>query len=92
MKKIYFGSNLKMYKGIKETEEYLKKLKENTGNISRENVELYGFIYCCDVLRQQQYNHRCSEYVLGRSGTVYGRNFTVHVGRTGGKTGDDRSF
>lgn len=57
MKKIYFGSNLKMYKGIKETEEYLKKLKENTGNISRENVELFIIpsytalstaVTCCD--------------------------------------------
>ena len=37
MKKLYFGSNLKMYKGIQETEKYLKKLEENTKNINRED-------------------------------------------------------
>ena len=37
MKKLYFGSNLKMYKGIQETEKYLKKLEENTKNINRKH-------------------------------------------------------
>ena len=41
MKKLYFGSNLKMYKGIQETEKYLKKLEENTKNINREEMELF---------------------------------------------------
>ena len=41
MKKLYFGSNLKMYKGVRETEKYLKKLAENTQNISREEIELF---------------------------------------------------
>ncbi len=40
-KKLYFGSNLKMYKGIKDTVEYLKKLVENTGDISRDEIELF---------------------------------------------------
>ena len=36
MKKLYFGSNLKMYKGISATREYLQKLVENTKDISRD--------------------------------------------------------
>lgn len=41
MKKLYFGSNLKMYKGIKDTTEYLKRLVELTKDISREEIELF---------------------------------------------------
>ncbi len=41
MKKLYFGSNLKMYKGIDATKEYLQKLVENTKDISREEIELF---------------------------------------------------
>lgn len=41
MKKLYFGSNLKMYKGIEETTEYLKELLELTNDISREDMELF---------------------------------------------------
>lgn len=41
MKKLFFGSNLKMYKGIKETEEYLNSLVELTKDISREEIELF---------------------------------------------------
>lgn len=41
MEKLYFGSNLKMYKGIKETEEYLQRLVELTKDISREKIELF---------------------------------------------------
>ena len=41
MKKLYFGSNLKMYKNIKETEIYLKELEEMTSDISREEAELF---------------------------------------------------
>ena len=57
MKKLYFGSNLKMYKGISATREYLQKLVENTKDISRDDIELFK------TWR--------SEYVLGRPGTVY---------------------
>lgn len=41
MKKLYFGSNLKMYKGISATKEYLQKLVENTKDISRDDIELF---------------------------------------------------
>lgn len=41
MKKLYFGSNLKMYKGIKDTTEYLQNLVELTKDISREEMELF---------------------------------------------------
>jgi triosephosphate isomerase len=41
MKKLYFGSNLKMYKTIEETELYLKELAEKTSDINREEVELF---------------------------------------------------
>ena len=41
MKKLYFGSNLKMYKTIKETVDYLKSLVEHTKDISRDEIELF---------------------------------------------------
>ena len=37
MKKIYFGSNLKMYKNIKDTTEYLKALADYTKDLSRDS-------------------------------------------------------
>lgn len=40
-KKLYFGSNLKMYKTIKETVDYLQALVENTKDISRDEMELF---------------------------------------------------
>ena len=40
-KKLYFGSNLKMYKTIQETVDYLNALVENTKDISREEIELF---------------------------------------------------
>lgn len=40
-KKIYFGSNLKMYKTIQETVSYLQELERLTEDLSRENLELF---------------------------------------------------
>lgn len=40
-RKIYFGTNLKMYKNIKETTEYLKTLSQLTEDISRGSMELF---------------------------------------------------
>lgn len=41
MKKLLFGTNLKMYKTIEETTKYLQKLIENTKDISRDEIELF---------------------------------------------------
>lgn len=40
-KKLYFGSNLKMYKNSSDTLAYLEKLSENMKDISREEMELF---------------------------------------------------
>ncbi len=40
-KKIYFGTNLKMYKTIAETCDYLLKLVEHTRDIDRDKMELF---------------------------------------------------
>lgn len=40
-KKLFFGTNLKMYKTIRETVDYLQALVANTKNISREEIELF---------------------------------------------------
>lgn len=40
-KKLYFGSNLKMYKNIQDTVDYLKKLSEFTKDINRDEIELF---------------------------------------------------
>ena len=40
-KKIYFGSNLKMYKTIAQTQDYLKELTERTKDISRDRITLF---------------------------------------------------
>ena len=41
MKKLYFGSNLKMYKGISATREYLQKLVENTKDIRKPEQDIH---------------------------------------------------
>ena len=41
MKKMYFGSNLKMYKNIEDTIRYLKELASLIADISREEIELF---------------------------------------------------
>lgn len=41
MKKLYFGSNLKMYKTIQDTVSYLKDLESLTSDISRDDIELF---------------------------------------------------
>lgn len=40
-KKLYFGTNLKMYKNIHDTIDYLQKLVANTKDISRTEIELF---------------------------------------------------
>lgn len=40
-KKLYFGTNLKMYKNIADTVSYLQKLAENTKDISRDEITLF---------------------------------------------------
>lgn len=40
-KKLYFGSNLKMYKNTKDTVDYLNSLSELTKDISREDTQLF---------------------------------------------------
>lgn len=41
MKKLYFGSNLKMYKNIQDTISYLEELERLTSDISRDDMELF---------------------------------------------------
>lgn len=41
MKKLYFGSNLKMYKNTEDTVRYLQELVRLTADISREEIELF---------------------------------------------------
>ena len=97
MKKLYFGSNLKMYKGISATREYLQKLVENTKDISRDDIELFIIpSYTTLQTATSCCNRECktwrSEYVLGRPGTVYRRDFTMHVRRDGAGSCDDRTL
>lgn len=40
-KKLYFGSNLKMYKNIQGTVDYLQELVDYTKDISRDEIELF---------------------------------------------------
>ena len=40
-KKLYFGSNLKMYKNVQDTVDYLKKLSDNTADLSRDDIQLF---------------------------------------------------
>lgn len=41
MKKLYFGSNLKMYKNIHETVQYLKRLEDLTRDLDREQFTIF---------------------------------------------------
>ena len=44
-KKIYFGTNTKMYKTIKDTVEFVSQLQELTKDISRHAALCYPFLY-----------------------------------------------
>lgn len=39
--KLYFGSNLKMYKGIADTAAFLTELQTLTADLDREQIELF---------------------------------------------------
>ena len=39
--KLYFGSNLKMYKGVADTAAYLTELQRLTADLNREGIELF---------------------------------------------------
>jgi len=41
VKKLYFGTNLKMYKNVQETTSYLKELQTLTKDISKDEIELF---------------------------------------------------
>ena len=41
MKKLYFGSNLKMYKNVRQTVDFLSRLQELTKDLDREKYELF---------------------------------------------------
>ncbi len=52
MKKVYFGTNLKMYKNIQQTVDYLKELEKGTELINREEYEFFvipSYIYLYQV-------------------------------------------
>ena len=40
-KKVYLGTNTKMYKGVADTVSYLEELCRLTGDLSREALELF---------------------------------------------------
>lgn len=40
-KKLLYGSNLKMYKGVSDTKQYLRELIDATGNINSEEIEMF---------------------------------------------------
>ena len=50
-KKLYFGSNLKMYKTTQETVLYLRRLTELTRDISREQMERFLFELTYGLIR-----------------------------------------
>ena len=86
-KKLYFGSNLKMYKNVQDTVAYLKKLSNNTADLSRDPIihhSIFHFTGPRDrFYRSEFYSSGRTKHVLGRSGTVYRRNLSTDVKRTG---------
>lgn len=88
-KKLYFGSNLKMYKNVQDTVAYLKKLSDNTADLSRDEIQLFIIPSFTSLDRatasidQNSILLGRTKHVLGRSGTVYRRNLSTDVKRTG---------
>ena len=93
-KKLYFGSNLKMYKNIKDTVEYLQKLVENTKDISREEIELF-IIPSYTTLESATKNVDRAYVKLGAQNMcweVYRRNFAAYAKRVRVGSCNDRTF
>ena len=97
-KKLFFGSNLKMYKNIKDTVSYLQELESLTKDISRDEIELFiipsytTLDSASKAIDQKNNPLRRTKYVLGGTGTVYRRDFSSDV--TGGwhRTCHDRTL
>lgn len=76
-KKWYMGTNTKMYKTIAETNEFVSRLCELTGDIGREDFravrysELYNTRSSEQKPRSGASQAWCTEYVLGGAWSVY---------------------
>ena len=76
-KKLYFGSNLKMYKNVRDTVEYLDKTdaKYKRYKQRRYSAFYYSIFHCsgtgCSMHRSEPDSSGRPEYVLGGPGTVY---------------------
>ena len=69
-RKKYFGSNLKMYKNVAQTESYLKELADRTRELCMQNPDMELFILPSYTSLETKYGSVrnpswCTEYVLG---------------------------
>ena len=63
-KKLYFGSNFKMYKNIRATQEYLEAVIKAAGDINPENIQLF-FIPSYTSLESAAGSSVRSSFMLG---------------------------
>lgn len=64
MKKLYFGSNFKMYKNMQETEEYLDAITKALADVDVSKIQLF-FIPSYTSLERASKMHNRAEYMLG---------------------------
>ena len=81
-KKIYFGTNTKMYKTIKDTVEFVSQLQELTKDISREDMQLfvipsYTTLRDANEAKDEDLDGWSAEHGLGGTGTVHRRDFST---------------
>ena len=64
-RKKYFGSNLKMYKNVAQTESYLKELADRTRELCMHSAVLHVFGNSVKKYGSVRNPSWCTEYVLG---------------------------
>ena len=97
-KKLFFGSNLKMYKNIKDTVSYLQELESLTKDISRDEIELFiipsytTLDSASKAIDQKNIRLGAQNMCWEETGSVYRRDFSSDV--TGGwhRTCHDRTL
>lgn len=64
MKKLYFGSNFKMYKNMRDTEQYLKEITDALSDVDPERVQLFFIPSFTSLERASKVSCR-SRFILG---------------------------
>ena len=89
-KKLYFGSNFKMYKNIQATEAYLQAITDATSSVDRRQIQFF-FIPSFTSLESASNSSVRDKFMLGAQ-NIYRRNLSGNAKRAWRRFGYDWPF